>query len=96
MSEQSLPEYDWLLCGCHGEVTADLSLYRADYFACCVVAAASVWQSALGREQRRKQKWTPELFFPSAFFSKDLIEDNVLVQWFILQVVKTKMIENEK
>lgn len=50
----SLPECDWLLYGCHGEATDDLSPYCADYSVYYVVAAASVWQSALGTGE---EKW---------------------------------------
>ena len=51
----SLPECDWLLHGCHGEVTDDLSPYCAGYSACYAVAAASVWQSALGRGKEKEE-----------------------------------------
>lgn len=66
----SLPECDWLLHGCHGEVTDDLSPYCAGYSACYAVAAASVWQSALGRGKEKEEENKSEYQALSIYFLK--------------------------
>lgn len=66
----SLPECDWLLHGCHGEVTDDLSPYCAGYSACYAVAAASVWQSALGRGKEKEEENKSEYQALSIYFFK--------------------------
>lgn len=66
----SLPECDWLLYGCHGEVTDDLSPYCADYSVYYAVVAASVWQSALGRGKEKEEENKSEYQALSIYFFK--------------------------